>query len=114
MDFLQILKVICAVGTLATGLFALLRPLAVRGFTGLETPGPRGVTELRTIMGGLFMGLGVAPLLLPVPAAFQMLGIAYVSMAAVRAVSIVMDHSAEPSNNISLVVEVVFGVILVV
>jgi hypothetical protein len=114
MDFLQILKIICAVGTLATGVFALLRPLAIRGFTGLEAPGPRGITEIRAAMGGVFIGLGIAPLVLASPAAYQTLGIMYGAMAAIRAVSMVVDRSVMQSNIISIVVEVIFGVILVV
>jgi hypothetical protein len=40
--------------------------------------------------------------------------LAYIGIAAVRAVSIVMDRSMEKSNLISLAVEVVFGVLLVI
>jgi hypothetical protein len=42
-----------------------------------------------------------------------MLGIMYLAIAAVRAVSMVTDKSIEQSNIISLVVEIVFGIILV-
>ena len=114
MEFWQILKIVCVLGTLATGLFTLVRPRAIRGFTGLEAPGPRGITEIRAVMGGVFIGLGIAPLVLASPAAYQMLGIMYVVVAAIRAVSMVMDRSVMQSNVISLVVEVIFGVILVV
>jgi hypothetical protein len=111
---LTILKIIVAVGTVATGLYALVRPKAVYGFTGLEAPGPRGITEIRSILGGAFIGLGVVTLILRVPAAYQTLGAMYLAIAAVRVVSIFLDRSAVPSNWISLAVEVVFGVILVV
>ena len=57
MTFLEILKVIMAVGTIATGLISLIRPRAVQGFTGLSAPGPRGITEIRSILGGGFVGL---------------------------------------------------------
>ena len=36
---LEILKYIAALATIATGLYALVAPLKVRGFTGLELPG---------------------------------------------------------------------------
>jgi len=42
-----------------------------------------------------------------------MLGIMYLAIAAVRAVSMFTDKSVEQSNIISLVVEIIFGVILV-
>ena len=55
----------------------------------------------------------MVPLAFNEPVAYQMLGIAYLGIALVRLVSMVVDRSVERSNIISLVVEVVFGVILV-
>ena len=113
MELLQILKIIAALGTVATGLYALVRPRAIQGFTGLTAPGVRGITELRAVMGGAFIGLGIAPLLLGTAAAYQVLGIMYVTIGVVRAVSMVVDRSWAQSNVISLVVEIVLGLILV-
>ena len=110
---LQILKIIGAFATVATGLISLIRPRSVTGFTGLSPKGPRGITEIRAVLGGLFVGLGVAPLVLSTPAAYQMLGVAYLFVAVVRTASMIMDKSVERSNIISLAVEVIFGVILV-
>ena len=93
MNPLQILQIIVALATILTGLFALLRPRAVQGFTGLRAEGGRGITEIRAVLGGFFIALGLAPLLLNQPAAYRMLGIAYVGVAAVRAVSIVLDRA---------------------
>jgi hypothetical protein len=42
-----------------------------------------------------------------------MLGIAYLTVAAVRAISMFLDDSVDNSNWISLAVEIVFGVILI-
>ena len=110
---LTVLKIIAAVGTIATGLVSLIRPTAVTGFTGLSVTGPRGITEIRSILGALFVALGATPLLLNVPATYQMLGIAYLVIGFVRLVSMIVDKSVEPSNVISLIAEVVFGIILV-
>ena len=112
MTFLEILQIVLAVGTIATGLVSLIRPRAVQGFTGLSAPGPRGITEIRAILGGAFIGLGLAPLILGAPAAYQMLGITYLVIAVARIVGIVFDRSFERSNWISLAVEVVAGIIL--
>ncbi|MFC2015381.1 DUF4345 family protein [Chloroflexota bacterium] len=112
MTFLEILKAIMAVVTIATGLISLIRPRSVQGFTGLSAPGPRGITEIRAILGGAFIGLGLAPLILGSPAAYQMLGITYLVIAVARFAGIVLDRSFERSNWISLVVEVVAGIIL--
>ena len=111
---LQVLKIVSCIGTIGTGLLAALRPSAVPGFTGLKAPGPRGVTEIRSIFGGLFIGAGVFPLIVGVPPTYHMLGVTYLAIAAVRLVSMVVDGSLnESSNLISLAVEIVFGVILV-
>jgi hypothetical protein len=58
------------------------------------------------------MGLGVSPLILDTPEAYQMLGITYLIIAAARIIGLVLDRSFERSNYISLVVEVIAGVIL--
>lgn len=114
MTVLDVLKIIIAVGTAVTGLYALIWPKGVYGFTGLEAPGPRGVTEIRSVLGGAFIGLGVVTLILRVAPAYQTLGAMYLAIAAVRLVSIFLDRSSVRSNWISLAVEVVFGVILVI
>ena len=111
---LTILKVITAAGTILTGLVSLLRPLAVRGFTGLEAPGGRGITEIRAVLGGFFIALGAVPLVFNDPGIYLMLGIAYLVVAAVRLVSMFVDQSLTSSNFISLAVEIIFGVILVI
>ncbi len=110
---IQILHVIAAIGTIVTGLVSLLRPRSVTGFTGLSAEGGRGITEIRAVLGGFFVALGIAPLLLSATAAYQMLGIAYLGVGLARAVSMFVDKSVVQSNIISLAVEIIFGVILV-
>jgi hypothetical protein len=113
MNILKILQIIAVIGTILTGLVSLVWPLKVQDFTGLTAPGGRGITEIRSILGGLFIGLGIAVFLLGTREVYQMLGIMYLAIAAVRAVSIVIDKSIEQSNIISLAVEIIFGIILV-
>lgn len=113
MNVLTILKIIAAVATAATGLLGLVKPTAVYGFTGLMAEGPRGVSEIRAIFGGLFIALGVAPFIFG-ENAYQILGFGYLAIAAARLVSIVIDHSTASSNLISLAIEIVFGIILIV
>jgi len=113
MNVLKILQIVAVVATILTGLVSLIWPLRVQGFTGLTAPGGRGITEIRSILGALFIGLGIAVFLLGTRETYQMLGIMYLAIAAVRAVSIVIDKSAEQSNTISLIAEIVLGIILV-
>ena len=110
---INLLKIIAALGTIVTGLFSLIKPLSVRAFTGLEVAGPRGITEIRAVLGGFFIALGAAPLVLNRPDMFLMLGLAYFGVAVVRAVFMFLDKSLVRSNYISLATEVILGIILV-
>jgi hypothetical protein len=109
---IQILKYIAAIATILTGLVSLFWPTRVLGFTGLDVVGGRGITEVRTILGALFVGLGAAALFFNMPETYKMLGITYLVMAVVRAISIVVDDSMVSSNVISVIAEVLFGIIL--
>ncbi len=109
-----ILKIIAAVGTVLTGLLSLIRPQAVYAFTGLRAEGGRGITEIRSILGAFFIGLGVMALYFRSAEPYTMLGVTYLLVAGVRLVSMFVDQSVEQSNIISLVVEVAFGIILVI
>ena len=109
---LLVLKIIASVATAATGLLGFVKPDAVYGFTGLTASGVRGVSEIRSIFGGLFLGLGIAPLFLR-DQGFTMLGIAYLAIAAARIFSMFFDKSFDSSNIISLAIEIVLGIILV-
>jgi hypothetical protein len=111
--FLQILKIIAGIGTILTGLVSLFWPQNVTDFTGLEPIGGRGITEIRTILGSLFVGLGAAVLFYNSREAYVILGVTYLVMALVRGISILVDKSAVSSNIISFVVELIFGVLLV-
>ncbi|MEP0806436.1 MAG: DUF4345 family protein [Chloroflexota bacterium] len=113
MTILKALQLIAVLLTIVTGLVSLLAPRSVQGFTGLTAPGPRGITEIRAILGGLFIGLGVAVLVLGTRETYQMLGIMYLAIAAVRLVSIFVDKSSVQSNWISVATEIVLGIILV-
>ncbi len=111
--FLQVLKIIASIATIITGIISVFWPMKVPGFTGLEPNGGRGITEIRTILGALFVGLGAAVLFYRSSEAYMILGISYLAMALVRGISIIVDRSPVSSNIISFVVELVFGIMLV-
>jgi hypothetical protein len=113
MNILLILKIIAAIATAGTGLLSMIRPTAVYGFTGLVANGARGISEIRAVFGGLFIALGVAPFIFG-QVGYQVLGLGYLAIAAVRLVSIFVDHSTDSSNLISLAIEIVFGIILII
>ena len=110
---LNILRIVAAIATILTGAASLFWPLNVQGFTGLTANGGRGITEIRTVLGALFIGLGAAALYFNAPEPYKMLGIMYLAMALVRGISIFVDDSAISSNVISVIAEVIFGIILV-
>lgn len=113
MTVLSILKIIAGLATVATGLISLVNPRSVYAFTGLEAPGPRGITEIRAVLGAFFIALGVMALYYRLPQTYTMLGVTYLFVGLVRAVSMIIDKSVVQSNWISLAVEIVVGVILV-
>ena len=114
MSILEILKLLAGIATILTGMFSLFWPLQIRGFTGLEVKGGRGVTEIRAILGGVFIGLGAAVIFLNDPLAYQTLGITYLVVAVVRAISMYVDKSIVKSNIISVLAEVALGIILII
>ncbi len=109
---LKILQIIAVIATILTGVVSLVNPRGAQGFTGLTAAGGRGVTEIRAILGGLFIGLGIAVFVLATRETYQTLGITYLAIGAVRLFSIFLDKSSTQSNWISFVVEILFGVIL--
>jgi hypothetical protein len=112
MNWLLILKYIAVAVTLVTGVISIVMPASIKGFTGLEASSPRATSEIRAVMGGVFLGLAVAVLIFRTPEVFKMLGIAFAAIAVVRALSIVFDHAAVQSNVISLISEIALAVIL--
>ena len=111
MGVLLVLKIIISLATAATGLLALIKPEAVYGFTGLTATSVRGISEIRAIFGGLFIALGITPIVFN---QYRLLGIAYLAIAVARLISILVDKSYAQSNLISLAIEIVLGVFLVI
>ena len=112
--FLSILQFIAIIATIAIGVFSLVAPTRIEGFTGLKPIGGRGVAEIRAIFGGVFIGMGVAALILDKSIAYPMFGIIYLSIGLIRVVTIFLDKSRESSNLISIVSELIFGVLFLI
>lgn len=111
--FMTILKYIAAIATIGIGIYSLIWPKKIDGFTGVSALNQRGVTEIRTIFGAVFIGLGGAALLFSQPGAYLVVGITYLTLAVVRTVSMVFDRSIDTSNIISGVTELIFGIIFI-
>lgn len=109
---ISVLQIISALATVGIGVLALIKPKSIYKFTGLKATGSRGVTEIRSIFGALFVALGIGVLLL---GQYLLLGVIYLSIAIVRAVSMILidKSTSESSNIISFVSELLMGVILI-
>lgn len=100
-----------AVSVLA-GCLGLLWPQRVSAVIGLHLPGRLGVSEFRATYGGLFIGAGLAVLLLGSRDAALVLGAAWGGAFIARAVSVVIDGSRSKENAAGLVVEAVVAALL--
>lgn len=113
MNILQILQYIGCILTVLVGAYALISPKSAANFTGLTPQGGRGVTEIRVILGMLFIVAGLFPILAASAVAFQMLGYIYFFVGIARLISIFVDKSGNQSNWFSVAFEIVFGIILI-
>ena len=109
---ITVAQVFVLIGTIGIGLLSFAAPAMVAGFTQLDIPAARGRTEVRAIFGGLFIGLGVAPLILGSKGAYAAVGLIYLAIGAGRLLAMVLDRSWDQSNWISLIVEIAFGFLL--
>jgi hypothetical protein len=113
---LSILKIAAAIATVLVGAVSTFNPKGISDFTGLDVAGnARGITEVRAILGALFIGLGASPLIWRSQAEsmYLMLGFTYLVVAGVRTVSMFVDGSVVRSNIISIISEIILGVVLV-
>lgn len=109
---LQYLQYLACIITVIAGLFALFSPARAVALSGLVPQGGRGLTEIRCVMGALYIALGLVPFFLG-EVAFMVLGIAYLAIALVRLISIFIDKSGSTSNWGSFAMELLLGVLLV-
>ena len=105
-------KLLIALATIGFGVWAALAPHKILQLVGLVAQDGRGVSEARVALGAIYIGAGGACLWLQVPAAFAVLGLAYLAMAVVRLLAIFKDRASDRSNWASLVLEAVMGALL--
>ncbi len=102
-----------AVVTLGLGVMGLLWPARAARFTGLSALHRTGFGEFRSTYGGLFVGLGLAPLVTGAPTANGVVAAAWLCTGVGRLVSIVFDGGAkEPRSFGALALETGLGLAL--
>ena len=95
------------------GLLGLIWPQRVSAVIGLNLPGKLGISEFRATYGGLFIGAGLAVLLIGNRQAELVLGAAWGGAFAARAVSLIVDKSRSRENLAGLVIEAAVATLLV-
>ena len=98
-----------AIITVGLGALGLLAPLRAARMVGLQPDGGRGLTELRATYGGLFVGMGLACLVMQDPAAYAVAACAWWGAAIARVVSIAVDRQLSWLNMGGVVLEGLIG-----
>ena len=112
MSIISILKIIAVIVTILTGVYSLVLPKKLKGINELVAATPFAVTEIRAVMGGTFIGLGIAALIFPVVFVYYTLAITYTAIALIRVIYMLVDKSIDKSNLILLASEAVLAIVL--
>ncbi|MFZ9384930.1 MAG: DUF4345 family protein [Ilumatobacteraceae bacterium] len=109
---MSVLGYIGAIASVIAGLLGFFWPNQVSKVVGLRIPGLLGISEFRATYGGLFIGGGLAVLILQSDDAATVLGCGWVGAFIARAVSLVIDKSRSKENVAGLVIEAVMAGLL--
>ena len=112
---IDIVNVILMIATIAFGLIGWLAPRYTMDKLKLacKQGSTLGMSEIRAANGALFVGLGVAALVMGLPLGYAMVGFAYVGAAIGRLTSIVLDDSGEFISYSFVAAEIAFALFLV-
>lgn len=94
----EIVNIIGAMANVGMGLLGIFAPKIVEGIIGMTPQTKAGKSEYRSTYGGLFLALGVVPLITQAPTAFAVSGIAWLFTAIFRALSILIDDASNAQN----------------
>ena len=101
-----------AIISVIAGCLGLIWPKHVSRTIGLQIPGPLGTSEVRATYGGLFIGAGLAVVLVASRDAAFVLGAAWAGAFVARAISFVIDNSRTKENVAGLVIESLMATLL--
>lgn len=105
------LPIVASIVLLALGILGLLAPHTVAGLVCIKPSAPMGVTEIRVVYGGIFLGAGAAALYFQEQPMFTMLGLVLGLAALVRLISMWPDRSLSVKNGGSVIGEAVLAVL---
>ena len=98
--------------SVAAGVLGFIWPHRVSKVIGLGLPSQLAISEFRATYGGLFIGAGVAVLMIGSGDAARVLGAAWAGACIARAVSVVIDRSRSKENIAGLAIEATVAVLL--
>ena len=96
-----ILNHLGAIITAALGLMGLLFPKVAAQFTGLDARSRTAFAEFRATFGGLFLVMGVLPIVVGSASAFNFAGCLWLGAALGRLVSVFLDQGFKEARNIA-------------
>jgi len=99
--------------SIIAGCLGLIWPNQVSRTIGLQIPGRLGTSEVRATYGGLFIGAGLAVVLISSNDAALVLGAAWAGAFLARATSFVIDKSRTIENAAGLFIEGVMAALLI-
>ena len=98
--------------SVAAGVLGFLWPHPVSKTIGLGLPSRLAISEFRATYGGLFIGAGVAVLIIGSSDAARVLGAAWAGAFIARALSVVIDRSRSKENIAGLIIEAAVAALL--
>lgn len=98
--------------SVAAGILGFTWPHQVSKTIGLGLPSHLAISEFRATYGGLFIGAGVAALIIGSSDAARVLGAAWAGAFIARALSVVIDRSRSKENMAGLGIEAVVAALL--
>jgi hypothetical protein len=99
--------------SIVAGVLGFLLPQQVSKTIGLGLPSQLAISEFRATYGGLFIGAGLAVLIIGSSDAAKVLGAAWAGAFVARAVSVVIDRSRSKENVAGLVIEATVAALLI-
>ena len=99
--------------SIVAGVLGFLLPQQVSKTIGLGLPSQLAISEFRATYGGLFIGAGLAVLIIGSSEAAKVLGAAWAGAFVARAVSVVIDRSRSKENVAGLVIEATVAALLI-
>ena len=109
----EILPTIASTIAIALGIAALVSPLKIAQLVNIKPDGLTGIAEIRATYGGFFFGLGASALYFNSRIVFIAVGIAWLSAAFGRIISMICDRSTNLKNIAGVLFESVIGLLFI-